>query len=109
MRKNLLLVMLLASGCASSPVFTDIEPTQPARKTVLVESRIDTEDAVRGACALKARESGVKVFVGSPGCSFVENGRLVILWIDPKSYNNKAALEIAGHELYHHHHLKDHR
>jgi hypothetical protein len=107
---------VIPTGCASNgnggierPNFVDVPARGQSYAEVLVKSRIADEETVRATCYWKNREAGVRVERGAPGCSFMENGVRVILWTDPRSFTNSVGLEIAGHELYHHHNRIDHK
>lgn len=98
-------LLLLLAGCTVIPIFEDAPSTRAFQKRVVVESIIDSDENVLAICKHKNREAGYKVFrtQGRNGCSFIENGRVVILWTDPGSFGNVLGLSIPGHELYHHH------
>lgn len=109
MVKTLPILAIAVAGCAAAPTFVDVPARGPARPNVLVESRVADEATVKRTCYWKAREAGVRLFEGSPGCSFTENGRRVILWVAPRSFTDRLPLEVAGHELLHHHNVIDHK
>jgi hypothetical protein len=105
------LALLLLAACASGPVFEDAPASGRSYSSTLVESRIGDPEYVHRTCYWKSREAGAKVHgsISIKGCAFSENGRAVILWIDPKSFANHEGMEVAGHELYHQHNFINHK
>lgn len=108
--RRIFLALATLSGCAAPPPsFEDVPASGPARLVVVVESRVADEATVKTTCYWKAREAGTRLMEGAPGCAFTEHGRRVILWVAPRSFRDRLALEVAGHELLHQHNLIDHR
>ena len=107
----LAVLMFLLSACAGNPTFTDAPAVGKPQATVVVESRIADLATVSATCSWKAREGGTRFLPGATikGCTFEEQGHFVILWTDPKSFGNREAFEVAGHELYHRHNFIDHK
>jgi hypothetical protein len=108
MTRLLLFFALLLAGCATGPTFTDKPAAKPFVSTVVIEHRMADEATVRGTCYMRNRAAGVRLHEGAPGCSWVENGRAIVLCVAPKSFNDKLALEVCGHEAAHHHEGIDH-
>lgn len=121
MRAALLATLAAAclAGCASAPAgdavpyFQDIPSTSPLVREVTVTSRmLPDAKAVAAECYMRSREQGVKAMPNpvAPACSWREaDGRVVLLWADPGSYNNHPGMESGGHELRHWHEGIDHR
>lgn len=107
------------AGCASAPHgdavphFEDVPSAAPLVREVTVTSRMLADpQAVAAECYMRSREGGVKAMPNptAPACSWREaNGRIVLLWADPRSYNNHLGMESGGHELRHWHEGIDHR
>lgn len=115
----LLLCVLVAvlgylTGCAATPdefTFKDVPSTKQAQMEVVLVHRIAEAPQVAATCAWRNRVAGngvVKMHPTSPACSWRENGQRIVLCTNPKSFNNKVALEACGHEAFHWHEIVDH-
>jgi hypothetical protein len=114
MRKLAVLAVLvvLDAPAMDARQFEDIASPKPFVEEVVVVSRMLDAERVRALCYWKQRESGViqrGYLSDAPACSFIEQGRIVIVCTRADSFNEQRKLLGCGHELRHWHEGIDHR
>jgi hypothetical protein len=104
--------MLSVVASAETFVFTEVPARKPMVTEVTVVSRIADAESVRGTCYMRSRMEGIKIrpHPTAPACSWREaDGRIIVLWANPESFNNTAGMVSGGHELFHWHEVVDHQ